>query len=60
MNILLAAGGPISNWPEIEEHYDFYVGIDRGSLFLHQKGLPLDIAIGDFDSLNAQERENSF
>lgn len=60
MNVLLAAGGPISNWPKIEEHYDFYVGIDRGSLFLQQKGLPLDIAIGDFDSLNAQERENIF
>lgn len=60
MNVLLAAGGPLAKWPELKEPYDFYVGIDRGSLFLQQKELPLDIAIGDFDSLNVQERENIF
>lgn len=60
MNVLLAAGGPIAKWPELKESYDFYVGIDRGSLFLQQKELPLDIAIGDFDSLDEQERENIF
>lgn len=60
MNVLLAAGGPISKWPNLNRQYEVYVGIDRGGLFLQQKGFPLDIAIGDFDSLNAQERENIF
>lgn len=60
MNILLAAGGPISNWPDINTHYDLYVGIDRGSFFLQQKSLPLDIAIGDFDSLDIQEQKGIF
>ncbi|AYW46367.1 thiamine diphosphokinase [Tetragenococcus koreensis] len=60
MNVLLAAGGPISQWPNIAKQYELYVGIDRGSLFLQQKQLPINIAIGDFDSLNTQERERIF
>lgn len=60
MNVLFAAGGPVSSWPSIKKQYDVYVGIDRGGLFLQQKGFPLDIAIGDFDSLNLQEREKVF
>ncbi|MDN6641289.1 MAG: thiamine diphosphokinase [Tetragenococcus sp.] len=60
MNVLLAAGGPVSKWPNLKDHYDLYVGIDRGAFFLKQKGLPLNIAIGDFDSLNTQERANIF
>ncbi|AYW49271.1 thiamine diphosphokinase [Tetragenococcus halophilus] len=60
MNILLAAGGPISKWPDIKTNYDLYVGVDRGSFFLQQKGLPLDVAVGDFDSLDSQEQTDVF
>lgn len=52
MKIALIAGGEIS---PINKHYDYYVGIDRGSLFLLENQLPLDLAIGDFDSVSALE-----
>lgn len=35
--------------------YDKYIGIDRGALFLLQHQRPVDLAIGDFDSLTVAE-----
>lgn len=57
MKVLLVAGGSPENWPEFEENYDCYVGVDRGSWNLLQHGFPLDLAIGDFDSLTVKEKE---
>lgn len=37
--------------------FDLFVGVDAGSLFLLENGLPLDIAVGDFDSVSAQDLE---
>lgn len=54
MKILLAAGGSPENWPQLMA-YDKYIGIDRGALFLLQHQRPVDLAIGDFDSLTAAE-----
>ncbi|PVX42762.1 thiamine pyrophosphokinase [Pasteurella langaaensis DSM 22999] len=51
-NIAFIAGGEFS---PLQNHYDFYVGIDRGCLFLLNNGLPLDFAIGDFDSISAAD-----
>jgi thiamine pyrophosphokinase len=36
---------------------DFIVGIDRGALVCAQKGLLMDVAIGDFDSVTSAELE---
>lgn len=55
MKVLLVGGAPISTWPELTEQFDYYIGIDRGSLFLLNQHLPLDAAIGDFDSLSHDE-----
>ena len=52
MNIALVAGGDFS---PIEQGYDYYVGIDRGCLALLDNGLPLDFAVGDFDSVTENE-----
>lgn len=52
--IALVAGGDSS---ELSSSYDLFVGVDRGSLYLLEHGLPLDVAIGDFDSVTAEERE---
>lgn len=52
MNIALVAGGDFS---PIEQSYDYYVGIDRGCLALLDNGLPLDFAVGDFDSVTENE-----
>lgn len=56
MQILIVGGAPLNTWPKLDETFDLYVGIDRGSLFLIQQKLPLDLAIGDFDSLNEIEK----
>lgn len=40
-----------------DQAFDTYVGVDRACLFLLDNGLPLDLAVGDFDSVSADERE---
>jgi thiamine pyrophosphokinase len=39
--------------PEVD--VDFIVGIDRGALICAQKGLMMDLAVGDFDSVTKEE-----
>lgn len=48
---LLAGGCRV----EIPQDFDAYVGIDRACLWLLEQGLPLDLAIGDFDSVTNRE-----
>ena len=55
-SFLLVAGGNPSDWPTIEPAtYDYFVGIDRGCLHLLEADLPLQLAVGDFDSLSREE-----
>ncbi|GCF95801.1 thiamine pyrophosphokinase [Enterococcus florum] len=57
MQILLVAGGDPAYWPSFDSaDYDRFVGIDRGNLFLLERGITPDIAVGDFDSLSEKER----
>lgn len=56
MEILLIAGGSPDEWPPlVKEEYDYFVGVDRGSLYLIEENWPLDLAVGDFDSLSKIE-----
>lgn len=41
--------------PEVD--VDFLVGVDRGALICAQKGLMMDLAVGDFDSVTKEELE---
>ncbi|HEM5050585.1 TPA: thiamine diphosphokinase [Streptococcus suis] len=50
--VALVAGGPLTLLPEPA---DLYVGVDAGSLRLLDHFLPLDWAIGDFDSVTSEE-----
>ncbi|HGI2752363.1 TPA: thiamine diphosphokinase [Streptococcus agalactiae] len=50
--IALFAGGDLTYF---EYDFDYFVGIDRGSLFLLKNGLSLDMAVGDFDSVTEDE-----
>lgn len=50
--IALFAGGDLS---VVATDFDYLVGVDRGSLFLLENGLSLDMAIGDFDSVSKAE-----
>lgn len=52
IKVTVIAGGHFDCQPEPA---DLYVGVDAGSLRLLDKGLPLDWAIGDFDSVSPQE-----
>lgn len=53
--IALFAGGELSYY---QTDFDYYVGIDRGNLFLLEHALPIEMAIGDFDSVSLQEFTN--
>ena len=48
-NIAILAGGDSTLLPKDQE---LYVGVDGGCLKLLEQGLPLDIAVGDFDSVS--------
>ena len=37
--------------------FDSFVGVDRGSLWVLEKKLPLALAVGDFDSVTEEERQ---
>ena len=49
VNIGVLAGGDSSRLPKDQE---LYVGVDGGCLKLLEQGLPLDMAVGDFDSIS--------
>ena len=49
--VALFAGGDLSY---ISRDFDYFVCIDRGSLFLLENGLPLNMAVGDFDSVSQE------
>jgi len=59
MKILnLLVGGPIENWPqELKENTieGPWIGVDRGSLRLLERGITPIVAIGDYDSMGTQE-----
>jgi thiamine pyrophosphokinase len=54
--VLLFTGGNLGSWAlqEIREG-DVLVGVDRGALFLVRQKIRPRLAIGDFDSVTAQE-----
>lgn len=50
--LAVVAGGDLELLPTA---YDGYIGVDAGCLALLDNGLPLDMAIGDFDSISKEE-----
>ncbi|ULL19182.1 thiamine diphosphokinase [Paenibacillus sp. H1-7] len=54
--ILIFSGGSLGKWSlEAISPGDILVGADRGALFLLQHGYIPDLALGDFDSVTAEE-----
>ena len=49
VKIVVVAGGDSSLLPK---NQDIYLGVDGGCLKLLEQGLPLDMAVGDFDSIS--------
>lgn len=52
IRVAVQAGGV---WDRLPEEADYYVGVDAGCLFLLEHGLPLDLAVGDFDSVTSAD-----
>lgn len=52
IRVALFAGGDLDLLPT---DFDIVVGVDAGSLFVLEHGLPLDLAIGDFDSVTPSD-----
>ncbi|HEX7055989.1 MAG TPA: thiamine diphosphokinase [Bacilli bacterium] len=52
--VVIFSGGQLGEWAlaEIQEH-DLIIGADRGAWFLLEHDIRPDIALGDFDSVNA-------
>ena len=50
--IALFVGGELE-W--FTTDFDYFVGVDRACLRLLELGLPLDLAVGDFDSVSRSE-----
>ncbi|MGX7198340.1 thiamine diphosphokinase [Enterococcus nangangensis] len=56
MKVVLVAGAHPKAWPaDLVQQADVLIGIDRGTWYLLQAGHLPDIAVGDFDSLSAEE-----
>ncbi|MDY4788482.1 MAG: thiamine diphosphokinase [Bacilli bacterium] len=59
MNVLLV--GPIRDSINIDKiNYDLCIAVDRGVVRASERKLDVDIAIGDFDSLNDKEKDLLF
>ncbi|HFI0462829.1 TPA: thiamine diphosphokinase [Streptococcus suis] len=53
----LCGGGPNPQLTSfLPTEADIVIGVDRGALTLIQAGFPLDVALGDFDSVTPQEK----
>ena len=52
--IALFVGGELE-W--FTTDFDYFVGVDRACLRLLELGLPIDLAVGDFDSVSRSELE---
>lgn len=59
MIVHIVAGGPESNLPNLNEYKEdgdiIWVGVDRGAIYLLNYGFIPEIAVGDFDSITAEE-----
>lgn len=57
-NILVCCGGQLGPWTKpLIERADIRIGSDRGALYLIQQGYIPDYALGDFDSVTADQLE---
>lgn len=55
---VICAAGPVEEVVDLAEYAQedtVYIGVDRGALYLLEKGVVPDEAVGDFDSVTAEE-----
>ncbi|KMY45042.1 hypothetical protein AC622_13085 [Bacillus sp. FJAT-27916] len=62
MNIRIVAGGPEEGLPDLKaiaamEDRQLWCGADRGALVLAERGIEMEAAFGDFDSVTEEEMD---
>src|SRR5690606_2835572 len=56
VNVILIAGGPAGELPDFSFFPEAsYIGVDAGTLTLLEKGIQPAAAVGDFDSVTAED-----
>lgn len=61
--VAIVGSGPQSHLPNLNKYVDevdHWIGADRGALKLLEEGIPVEYAVGDFDSVTGEERELIF
>lgn len=56
----IIGNGPKNMLPDLNQYQyevDFWIGADRGALYLAESNLNIDIALGDFDSVSDEEKQ---
>ncbi|WP_077622063.1 thiamine diphosphokinase [Sediminibacillus massiliensis] len=58
-HVAIVGGGPVSYVPDLSSYKEvsYWIGADRGALTLIENGITPDLALGDFDSISAEEKE---
>lgn len=60
MKIAIVAGGPKEELPLLtsyQSNVDYWIGADDGALALLEQEIPIDLALGDFDSVSSFDFE---
>jgi len=60
VRIGIVGNGPQDMLPDLsiyKQTIDIWIGADRGALILLNRGIHVDYALGDFDSINKQEKQ---
>lgn len=56
MRVGIVSGGPKEDLPNLSnKKIDYWIGADHGAIYILEEGLPLDLALGDFDSINEEQ-----
>ncbi|RJS62143.1 thiamine diphosphokinase [Bacillus sp. PK3_68] len=58
MQIILVAGGPEKELPDLRGFHEtdtYWIGVDRGTVYLLNRGIKPQAAFGDFDSVSEEE-----
>ncbi|MFD1849099.1 thiamine diphosphokinase [Oceanobacillus bengalensis] len=61
ISVAIVANGPIESIPDLriyQKDIDCWIGADRGAFVLAEQGISMEYAIGDFDSIDEQEKES--
>lgn len=58
--IAIVGGGPLEGIPSLGSYapeVDFWIGADEGAIYVINQSLPLQMAVGDFDSITKSEKQ---